>query len=289
MEIEYLREFVVLAEILNFTEASRKLSISQSVLSKHIKIMENSLGVQLFIRGKKSLELSEFGSMVLPYAHQITGLSRQCAEMIENRLHNISGSLKIGSIPAVSSYGIADIISDFVRENRNISIDISEMSNRLLVDAIYKKECDFAFVRGVDDRYSDVERILFATDRYVLLVPANHKLASRHEVTLPELQKEKFLFTSKNVLSYYYCQQAGFEPSVVYMNNNGKSLIRMAEQGMGILLMNGVLAEEWKTEGVVLVEVTPRITTEIWLYYKKQGMSPVAEKFLQYVKNRLEL
>ena len=68
MEIEYIKEFVVLAETENYLEAAESLFISQSTLSKHIKIIEKELDVQLFDRTTRKVHLNKYGKMFLKYA-----------------------------------------------------------------------------------------------------------------------------------------------------------------------------------------------------------------------------
>jgi len=72
MDINYFREFVILAQTGNFMEAAEILFCSQSTLSKHIKKMEREFGVSLFDRTTRNVEISKFGKLLLPYAQQIT-------------------------------------------------------------------------------------------------------------------------------------------------------------------------------------------------------------------------
>lgn len=71
MDINYFKEFSVLAETRNYWEAAERLFVNQSTLSKHIKAMEKELGVLLFSRTTRKVELTEFGKALLPYAQSI--------------------------------------------------------------------------------------------------------------------------------------------------------------------------------------------------------------------------
>lgn len=285
-----MKEFVVLAEIGNFTEASRNLFISQPVLSKHIKIMESDLGVQLFIRNKRNMELSEYGKILLPYARKVVRLQEDYLSALSSKIHDVAGTLTIGSIPAVSHYGIADVIAGFVRENPNISINITEGENGPLIDTLHQKECDFAFVRGIDERYSDIMRIPFTNDRMIGVLPADHPLAGKGSISLSELRYEEFILTSEVNYSYrvciHACKEAGFTPNVVYTSNSGKSLIEMVRRGYGVSITSRKPATAWKGDGVAFVELEPPIITEISLYYNKtQNMTLAASRFLSYVSS----
>ena len=77
METGYIREFVMLADCLNFSEAAERLFISQSSLSKHIRALERELGGELFVRTTRTIRLSEMGTVYLPYARKIADLCDQ--------------------------------------------------------------------------------------------------------------------------------------------------------------------------------------------------------------------
>ena len=86
MEINYLREFVVLAQTGNFMEAADLLYCSQSTLSKHIQNMETELGVPLFDRTTRKVALSKFGQLLLPYAKQIAELQDTYTAILQSGL-----------------------------------------------------------------------------------------------------------------------------------------------------------------------------------------------------------
>ena len=110
MEIEYICEFVVLAETCNYMEAADRLFVSQSALSRHIKALEEELHVQLFDRSTRKVSLSPFGSLFLPYARQIASTRYAYEAAISGALKAEHGNIRIGSIPVMSQYRITDLI-----------------------------------------------------------------------------------------------------------------------------------------------------------------------------------
>lgn len=79
MQTQYYKEFLVLAQTLNYWAAADKLFISQSVLSKHIKAMERELGSPLFRRSSRKVALTELGEKLLPLAEKICRLQAEAA------------------------------------------------------------------------------------------------------------------------------------------------------------------------------------------------------------------
>jgi LysR family transcriptional activator of glutamate synthase operon len=77
VKLSHLREFITLAETMEYTVAARKLLISQALLSKHIRHLESEFGVTLFNRTTRKVELSEFGALLLPYARDVVDTERE--------------------------------------------------------------------------------------------------------------------------------------------------------------------------------------------------------------------
>jgi LysR family transcriptional activator of glutamate synthase operon len=77
VKLSYIKEFITLAETRKYRVAAKKLSISQASLSKHIKHVEWELGIPLFNRTTRKMELSEFGALMLPHARQIIDIEQE--------------------------------------------------------------------------------------------------------------------------------------------------------------------------------------------------------------------
>ena len=80
MKIQNMREFLMLSEVKNFNSASEKLFLSQPTLSRHIKELEEELGVTLFSRSTRRVELTEYGQFFLPYAQRIVSAEDEFTE-----------------------------------------------------------------------------------------------------------------------------------------------------------------------------------------------------------------
>ena len=89
MQIDYIKEFIILAEIGNFLEAADHLFMSQSTLSRHIKSLEDDLGTPLFDRTTRKVSLNEYGHLFLPYAREISKIQYNYTTELYNKLHNV--------------------------------------------------------------------------------------------------------------------------------------------------------------------------------------------------------
>lgn len=147
MEIGYLNEFIKLAETGNYLEAADALYISQSTLSRHIQNIENDLGVQLFNRTTRRVELNEFGKTFLPYAKQITSLRTDYTHALSNQIKHQKNNITIGCIPTMTQYYISEILSRFQKEHPDLMLNIIGADSTRLAGLLKTDQCDFAFMR----------------------------------------------------------------------------------------------------------------------------------------------
>ena len=126
MDLRSLHYFTVVAEELNITRAAERLNMSQPPLSNQIKGLEEELGVQLFIRGKRHLTMTEAGALLYRRAKQLLELSEQTQQEIRS-IDGLSGDLNISLVEGRAPYLLARWIAGFRSEYHGvISIDVSE-------------------------------------------------------------------------------------------------------------------------------------------------------------------
>ena len=126
LNVRYLEEFVTLTEKKNFLEAAECLFISQSCLSKHIKKLEAEIGVELFERTTRTVVLTEFGQMLLPYAKKMVGLEYEFEKNVHRKIHQDSGNIVLGSIPSMKQHAITALIAGFLNENPDMTLQTIE-------------------------------------------------------------------------------------------------------------------------------------------------------------------
>lgn len=282
MDINYIKEFVVLAETKNFLEASESLFISQSSLSKHIKMLENELGVSLFDRTTRKVKLNEYGKIFLEYAKKMTNLQYQYKTALINHSKDIKHTLNIGSIPLLVPYNITDTIIKFKLENKNISVNLIEDESSNLKDLLRHNKCDIAFIRDENDTDDEFARIPYTTDNLVAILPSYHPLAQENELTLTQLQSEDFLLLKPESLLYKVCinacKNSGFSPNIAYTGQRAENIVDLVEKGMGISLLMKKPIKYLSTSKISIIDIKPLISTQIKIYYKKDKKLPEQAK-----------
>lgn len=287
MELNYITEFVTLAETRNYLHAADQLFIAQSALSRHIKTLESELGIQLFNRTTRSVELTEYGNIFLPYAKAIQRLQYEYTTAINNHTNNVSGTITVGTLPVTVPYHIPEILAKFSRENKNFNVVMTEDDN---IEQLRDHRADFIFMREAGIHYPDIITLPFDSDTLAAILPLDHPLANRESIRLEDLKNEKFLSLTLNKqlgqLCINACKAAGFEPQINYSGLHGDNLIALVREHIGVGLLTKKPLMYHNLDGISVVDIEPKITTPISLaYLKNEKLSTSAEHFLNSVKS----
>mgnify|MGYP000853090719 CR=1 FL=1 len=289
MEIDYIREFVVLAETGNFLEAAEKLFISQSSLTRHIQSLEKDLGTSVFDRTTRKVTLNYFGKLFLQYAKEISRIQYEYTTAFYNEMQGVQGKVKVGSIPIMIPYKITDVLSQFQRENSAFSLDVIEADSLDLVKMLRTGQCDFAFIRESDDSDNEFNKLSYAKDTLVALMPQHHFLSDRNSLELSLLSHEPLLLLANDTFMHSLCiaecRNAGFEPRISFTGHRAENIIDLVSKGMGTALLMKRASSSLIKPGVVVVNIEPSIGSAISLaYLKNTTMTEAAKHFLNLVK-----
>ena len=300
MNTEYLKEFVVLAEARNFWEASERLYMNQSTLSKHIKSLENELGMPLFKRTTRHVELTNYGQCFLPYAQSISRTEFEATSALK-RLQNIeNGLLTIGTMPSMPQYRITKLLADFQKEYPDTTVRLTEDDPANLMEYLYNETCELVFTREDKTTFEknfltdrNIQRIPHITDSLIVVMPNSHPLAKEEAVTLQQLKEEQFCFIKEGSLMYHICmdacQRAGFVPNIIFTSHRIDSILDMiTNQNCVGLLMNQHLdlpdnAPSRTDSPWVIKPITPAIQSQVSLCYRVDTpLSKTAQLFVDY-------
>jgi LysR family transcriptional activator of glutamate synthase operon len=285
MEINYLKEFVILAQTGNFLEAADILYSSQSSLSKHLKKIETELGVSLFDRTTRKVSISKFGQLLLPYAQQIVELQDKYTTILQSSLETDRDILTVGSIPALAQYKIIDIFVSYKKSRPGSTLNVLQAGSDELMEMLRQKKCELAFIRFTDEVDDDLVKKPYAVDTLVAVLPTAHPLARRQTISLQMLADEEFLLIEKGTYLYRFCinacKQSGFEPKIAFTDHKVGILVDLVTKGMGVALLMRQLALYASNPKIAIVDISPSVSTEINLcYLKNVELSDAAKHFV---------
>lgn len=294
MDTQRCREFVVLAQTCNYLQAADQLFISQSSLSKHIKALERELGVELFSRTTRRVQLTERGRVFLPFARKLASTAHDAEVALADAADNDRRIIDIGSIPVMVPYGITALLHGFERNHKNVRLRIAEGDADRLKAMLRNRELDLAFIRewdgnaNLDGDEAEFTTAEFAQDRLAAVLPSGHPLAMRQSIRLSELANDEFLLlpsgTVMDALIMDACAVEGFVPEVRYRGTRAENIIDLVSRGMGVSLLMRTPAAYLARTAVSIVELEEPIVTKIKVYrLRDREPSPDVRAFLDYV------
>ncbi len=196
---KWIDDFLALAEHKNFSTAADSIYISQSALSKHIKAIENELGVVLFIRNNTKAELTDAGNVYLEYALNIRKSTHELRYKLEKiGMKPCNLHLSVGTIPCLTESGIMQSLMDFQEKYSNYSIEIHESDQFQLMKQLSQKEIDAAICRLDLLSVAEYETVSLVTDEMVLICSKNiFPFEQGSEIDLAGLELENIYTLAK--------------------------------------------------------------------------------------------
>lgn len=291
MEIKQVQYFLAIAETGSFSAAADNLYISQSSLSKQILALEKNLDVQLFDRSKRKVSLTEAGIAFQKHAQNFDDLYKSMlVDMGEFR--KTLPTLSIAAIPVIAQYGITTFIAKFRSEYPDVNLVLEEREASTVLPALFQDKYDLAFVRdyGVDS--SQFSTIEIVTDKLMIAVSKNHRLADRETLSLAELSNENFIMFNKGTLVHELalnaCRSAGFEPRVFYSTLRGASIIGLVASNSGVALMMEKVLNYYRRPDVVAIPLKEMFESKIVItYLKEKKLSKSAKTFIRFIEKNL--
>jgi len=243
MELRHLRYFVAVAEEENITRAAAKLSMQQPPLSQQIKALEEELGVCLFSRVGKRIQINAAGKLFLGEAREILKHADTAIQKVRRFDLGEEGRMRLGYTSSAALHELTPrIIRAFRAAHPLISLEIEEGSAHDLLCALEEERIDAAFVRSSVEKYSTLESMGLDQEEMVIAIPLEHRLAIQAEagLSLADLKEEPFILYRQvngsgiKEMLFRLCKEAGFEPMAVQEVHRVMAAIQLVAAGLGI-------------------------------------------------------
>jgi DNA-binding transcriptional LysR family regulator len=188
MDLHHLRTFVVIAQERSFTKAAARLHISQPPLSRHIRQLEDTLGVQLFARNRQRVDLTTEGKVLLSKAKAVVDGTDDIVKVATELRVGAAGTVKIGLASGLWDVALA-IRSRYAAGCTHVTLDVADLGSGNSADALITQTVDVGLTRGEPRGRTVMAHRLFE-EHLVVMLPATHPLANRSSVTLSALAGE---------------------------------------------------------------------------------------------------
>ncbi|MFE9772218.1 LysR family transcriptional regulator [Streptomyces sp. NPDC005931] len=242
MDLQQMRYVVAVAETRNFTRAAERCFVVQSALSHRIAGLERELGVRLFARSSRRVELTSAGEAFVAAARDCLAAADRAVADAAAATGVVRGRLAVGVIVTTAAVDVPELLQRYRARHPDVQVVLRSGRSDQLAAAIREGELDIAFLglpEGEDP--PGVASVALAHDAHVLVVPAGHRLAGASRVALREIAGETFVDfvagTPARAQSDRAFAAAGLVRDVAYEAGIVELITGLIARGLGVALL----------------------------------------------------
>ncbi len=289
MELRVLRYFLAVAQEESISAAAEYLHLTQPTLSRQLMDLEKELGKKLFIRGGRKLTLTEEGLLLRKRSSEIIGLVEKTQAEVMESDETAAGDVYIGCGETDALHFLAKSAKTLQARCPGIHYHISSGDTIDVTERLERGLIDFGLMVGAaPDKYDSIP--LPAKDTWGVLMPKDHPLAAKAEISPKDLKSERLILSRHGGSSLSKWMRTDLSQlnvvatySLLY---NASLLVR---EGLGLALGLDKLINTTGESRLCFRPLTPRLEMELHIVWKKyQVFSKASEKFLQQLKMDLE-
>ncbi|KKB34239.1 LysR family transcriptional regulator [Bacillus thermotolerans] len=285
MDIRQLRYFTAIAEEKQITRAAKRLHIAQPPLSQQLKSLEDELGILLFERKARSLELTEAGEVLYQKAKHLLEKVEEAVLEVKEVGDGLKGVLSIGSVKTCFSYIPERLL--YFRENYPlVTFRLKEGDSSLLADYVRSREVELAIVRLPLDM-EDFSCLPLPTDQFVAVLPESWSVPSALQTKQLSDMPLMLLHRTNGVGLYELVvnklKEHQLEPNIICDCPDAAMLLSLVRSGLGVALLPKSTLPSFSMQGLKMVPLEDCLieseSAVIWL--KDRYLSKKAQRFIE--------
>jgi DNA-binding transcriptional LysR family regulator len=276
VELRELRSLQTLAELGSISLTGEKLHLSAAAIHKQLKILEGELGVRLYEKVGRQLQLTQAAELLLPYARDILVQHDSALAALEEWKGMGRGVVRIGTGP--SSYVLPAILKKFRRANPGVEVLVETGNTPVLLDELQKGSLDLALIVSAD--LTEARDFCVENHWDFELVLVSHMRQPLRKPRLADLKSLRFILFRKgsrmqNPIDRYFAAN-GLEPNVIMRFDNADFIRAMVRTGLGVsMLPLWVVDKDVKDGGLNIIHQTePPLHSKIALIRRKSPFVP---------------
>lgn len=290
MDLKQLQNYLMIVECQSISKAAERLHIAQPALTRQLKQLEAFYGVELAERSTRHFQLTEAGNTLARKARRLIEMSEAIRQEMTDLAGGYKGTVRIGTIGSEMELMLPRYMSEFLTSYPDACFKCYEGNSLEILEQLRHGVIDIGIVRSPVDK----------TPYHVIEWPVQPMMAAHierrawHEVpgilTWADLEGEGLIVHHRYAEEIRTaCRRFGFEPQFTVMAEDTRSLLLMAAQGMGTVIVQ----KDWLNmlpQVLYSREIDAKAleTQTIMLWHKQRYMPEIAKLFVQSVENNIE-
>jgi DNA-binding transcriptional LysR family regulator len=282
-----LKSFIALAEDLHFGRAAKRVNLSQPALSLQVKGIEEELQVKLLFRNRRKTELTQAGAIFLVEAREVLQRTEQAIATVQRAALGQVGTLRIGFISTAAAIITPKLVKRFREKYAHVEIELRNVLTRDQLTELQERKIDVGFLRMPLTTPASISTRVIHRERFVLLLPADHRLAQVKNLGLADCQDADFVMYTRKMAPGFHdlimniLHKNGLTPHVVQEASEMYTLISLVATGLGIAIAPASIALHL-VENVVVRELpADEFYSEIAIAWKRDNVSATTQLFLK--------
>lgn len=289
VELRRLRYFVATAEEMHVGRAAERLGIAQPALSQQIKVLETSLGVRLFDRVRRGIQLTPVGEVFLAAARDTVAQADRAVEIAHAAARGERGRIEIGYVgTAMIEPYLPRLIAGFRARFPDVDLHLRHGPIQSQIEHVVDGRLDIAFIRTVNPAMPrQVRARVFSSTGLMAAVPAGHAVSQLKVARLADLAGDRFIVLHDVEAESFFgattlaiCRRAGFEPAMGLTVADIGSLIGLVAAGLGVALVPRLM-RNLALQNVDFIELDDLAEkVELLMIGRRQDRSPAVRNFV---------
>ena len=241
MTITQLQYVLAVAEYKNFTLAAEKCFVTQPTLSMQIQKVEEELGILIFDRTKKPIQLTDIGQKIVTQAKNIVNESGRIKDIVDQEKGFIGGEFRLGIIPTIMPTLLPMFLNNFIKKYPKVKLLIEELNTEDIITKLKNGHLDAA-IAATPLEEEKIKEIVLYFEPFVAYIPENHSHFEKEEIDISDLNPDEILLLRdghcfrEGVLNL--CNISGAHSSKFRIESGSfETLIKLADEGLGTTLL----------------------------------------------------
>ena len=296
LDAHQLNVFLLAAETLNFTEAARRLHLSQPSVSQHIQSLEQHFSTKLFIRSGRHIELSDAGRILIPMARDLVNRSIHIEETMHSLDGEVYGHLVVGCSTTPGKYILPHLLARFHRLYPKVTATCQVAPQEQTVDMVCSGEAHFTMASAPYISCRDVEFRKYMTDPLVLIAPLDHPWAHRQPIEPEDLYDGVFIMREPGSGTMATVREGLARIGVIQERlptllvlGNPEAIALAVQESLGVGFVSSIVVTKLVSNGVAIVNVKGlNIEREIFIgRHPRRPATAAQSAFWEFIQNEV--
>ena len=242
MTITQLQYVLAVAEHQNFTKAALKVFVTQPTLSMQIQKLEDELGIKIFDRTKKPIQLTETGKKIVNQARNIVNESDRIQDIVDQEKGFIGGTFRLGIIPTIMPTLLPMFLNNFIKKYPKVKLKIEELNTEAIIERLNEGHLDAAIAATPLELEGIKEQVLYY-EPFVAYIPEGHRLATDAKLNVDNLDIDDMLLLEdghcfKDGIINLCKASRNYDGDHFQLESGSfETLIKLSNEGLGMTLL----------------------------------------------------